>query len=120
MCFLAPTNFQSLTNCLRFATLFVPLYFQSFTTVKFSKSFPLTTIQQYRGCGGILPNLKLAQVSPVNLPTFPHFSTYPLSFHAIPNSFTKTTGVGVPLCFTLCIRAAWQVVPRVGSESRGS
>ena len=38
-------SFQSLTNCLKFATLLRALCFQQLPTVKFSKSFVLITIQ---------------------------------------------------------------------------
>src|SRR5579859_7672059 len=43
------TSFQSLTNCLKFATLSEPLCFLSLPTVKFCNSFLLITIQNARG-----------------------------------------------------------------------
>lgn len=43
------TYFQSLTNCLKFATLSEPLYFQRLPTVKFYNSFVLITIQNAGG-----------------------------------------------------------------------
>jgi len=43
------TTFQQVTNCLGLATLSEPLCFQPLTTVKFSKSRVLMTLQQYRG-----------------------------------------------------------------------
>jgi hypothetical protein len=43
------TDFQQLTNCLRFDTLSEPLSFQQLPTVKFCNSFLLITIRNARG-----------------------------------------------------------------------
>src|SRR5690242_4639113 len=59
-----PSNFQQLTNCLKFATLFESLSFQSLTTIKFSKSFVLMTIRIARGwVYSPLPHTSLAPPS---------------------------------------------------------
>ncbi len=50
--FVATTNFQSLTNCPRFATDSEPLSFQPITNCPICKSFALITIQQCRGWVG--------------------------------------------------------------------
>ena len=50
-----PSNFQQLTNCLKFATLSEPLSSQSLPTVKFCNSFLLITIQIARGGYSPLP-----------------------------------------------------------------
>ena len=55
--FVAPTNFQRLTNCLKFATHFEPLSYQRITNCPICKSFFLITIQQYRGCTPSLSQL---------------------------------------------------------------
>src|SRR5579859_547047 len=54
------SNFQRLTNCLRFDTLSLPFCFQQLPTVKFCNSFLLITIQNAQGGGSPLPvrNLK--------------------------------------------------------------
>ena len=47
----ASAFFQSLANCLKFATHFLHFSFQSLTTVKSSKPFVLITIRNAGGCG---------------------------------------------------------------------
>ena len=49
------SNFQQLTNCLKFDTLSEPLYFQSLPTVKFCNPFVLITIRIARGGSTPLP-----------------------------------------------------------------
>jgi hypothetical protein len=51
----APTNSQQLTNCSPIVSHFVPLCFQSLTTVKLCKPFVLITIRNARGWVGASP-----------------------------------------------------------------
>jgi hypothetical protein len=110
------TNFQSLTNCPRFATHSEPLCFQPITNWPVCKSFVLTTIQQCRGCVGaslraFKPfNLLTSKQLPCNsipLPSSPLFSKAYALFSAtaaaqlfwsqlFAHSFYRHGGVGGP------------------------
>ncbi len=64
------TNFQSLTNYLSLASHFVPISFQSLTTVKFSKSFPLITIRNAGGVGVRPATSSVFQLLPASIIPF--------------------------------------------------
>jgi hypothetical protein len=60
------------------------LLFATLTLCVTPKSFACHSYKKLPGVGPLLPTFKL-----FNLPTFKHSRFYPLSFHTIPNSFTR-------------------------------
>jgi len=79
---LRPLSFQSLTNCPRFATLSVPLSFQSLPTVRFSNPLVLTTIRNAGvGVGGLAAT-----------PFKKHFNSLPIRNASAPSTFVPRIG----------------------------
>ncbi len=104
--------FQSLTNCLRFATHSEPLSFQPITNCPFCKSFVLKTIQHAGGVGGPSISSKVPYILPSSVCAKPFVS----------HSYENCRGVYpfFPFWFTPSLEVLAPFVPSFEANSHPS